>query len=269
MARQFAMEEEIHARDVQIARMRRAMQAAGIPVDDSDNVEDTFSEEGESNPEQRVPQAPIAGEGGIRRGSTFKTFMDCKPPTFKGGSDVVACNRWIRKMDQTFRSADFTEAQKVNYAIRMLEGDALEWWDTIDGVLTENARSRLTWDIFCEKIKGRYCSVGAMQRVEREFRDLKKGGMTISKFNATFTEKYQFARHCYPTEESVIRHYVDCLPYEYRATVRQRTTLTEAMDEVLKVEDDLLVCNRATGLSGEKRKWESSAGFLKKKERQT
>jgi Retrotransposon gag protein/Zinc knuckle len=133
--------------------------------------------------------------------------------------------------------------------------------------LTEATRRRMTWTNFSEKVKERFCSEGAMQRVEREFRDLKKGSMTIAKFNSTFTEKHQFARNYCPDERSLIRHYTDGLPFEYRATVRQKTTLAAAMDEALKVEDDLRTSGRALEEVGEKRKRGDTSEPSKKKDR--
>ncbi|PWA70410.1 hypothetical protein CTI12_AA285900 [Artemisia annua] len=65
-----------------------------------------------------------------RVGSTFETFMKCKPPTFKGSTDPQVYFQWFLKMDQTFDSGVFTEAQRVSYAIRMLEGSALQWWNS-------------------------------------------------------------------------------------------------------------------------------------------
>src|SRR4051812_36435947 len=95
IAREAAMREEIHARDVQIAQMRRAMRAAGIPLEgfETETEGDTFEEEAESTPEFIAPVNNVGGGagGGNMRGSTFKTLMDCKPPTFKGGENALAC----------------------------------------------------------------------------------------------------------------------------------------------------------------------------------
>src|SRR4051812_21789513 len=75
MVREAAIREEIHARDVQIAQMRRAMRAAGIPLDgfETETEGNTFEEEAESTPEFIAPVNNVVGGGGggIRRGSTF------------------------------------------------------------------------------------------------------------------------------------------------------------------------------------------------------
>ena len=128
VARMEEMAEQIRARDVQIAQMQQALRAAGLLPND-ERLEDEVQS-------RSVPRDRVVIDDD-RRGSTFKTFMGCKPPIFKGGEDSLVCFRWLRKMDQTFRSADFTEEQKVNYAIRMLDGHALEWWDSVYQLLNE------------------------------------------------------------------------------------------------------------------------------------
>ena len=136
----------------------------------------------------------------------------------------MVCMRWIRKMEQTFKSGKFTEIQRVNYAVRMLESEALEWWDSIDQALSVEAKGQLNWSKFLEMLNARFCSSGAVQRFERDFTNLVKGSMSISKYNTTFIEKLQFARHMCPTEESLVNRYVEGLPFPYRATVRVRTS---------------------------------------------
>ncbi|GKD55725.1 hypothetical protein Tco_1289112 [Tanacetum coccineum] len=54
--------------------------------------------------------------------------MKCKPPSFKGSTEPLDCLRWILKMEQTFDSWEFIEAQMLKYAIRKLDREALEWW---------------------------------------------------------------------------------------------------------------------------------------------
>nr|KAJ0196255.1 hypothetical protein LSAT_V11C700369390 [Lactuca sativa] len=52
----------------------------------------------------------------------------------------------------------------------------------------------------------------------------------------------------------LIRHYVEGLPFEYRAVVRLKTTLVEAMDEARKIVNDIAIRDRTTVRSGEKHK---------------
>ena len=73
----------------------------------------------------------------------------------------------------------------------------------VDQLLTKATRMAMTWEIFSNNVKERYCSVGAMQRVEREFLAIQKGTMSIAKYNTVFTEKLQFAHdYCLTKEKS-------------------------------------------------------------------
>ena len=159
------MENLIKSCDAQIEQMQQAMRAAGLLPDDVGGMDGFHEDEAHSGSMRKEPSVVNI----VHQGSTFKTFLGCKPPTFKGGEDSLACVRWLRKMEQTFRSAQFTEEQKVNYAVRMFEGEALEWWDSVDQTLSEATRKTMTWERFSKKVKERYCSAGAMHRVEREF----------------------------------------------------------------------------------------------------
>lgn len=52
-----------------------------------------------------------------------------------------------------------------------------------------------------------------MQSNQREFLNLLKGSMSVAKYNTTFTDKPQFARHHCPTKRSLVARYVEGLPY--------------------------------------------------------
>ncbi|CAI9282707.1 unnamed protein product [Lactuca saligna] len=230
--------------------MRQAMHAAGLlpPEGEKEGGDQSFDDEAHNRfvPGQEVVRVVIC------RGSSFKTFMDCKPPTFEGGESVVACLRWIRKIDQTFR------------VVRTFDKEALEWWDTIDTRLTEVTRRSMTWEILSKKVKDRFCSEGSIQQAQRVFLNLQKGSMTIAKYNTTFTKKSQFATDYCPTEEKLIRHYVEGLPFEYRAVVGLKTTLVETMDETRKIENDIAIRDCTIARSGKKCKWEGQLGSSEK-----
>lgn len=123
------------------------------------------------------------------RVSSFKNFMDCKPPTFKGGEDLLACMRWIKKMEQVFESGEFTSRQQVTFVVRMFEGEALDWRDSVSSAMTPDAQAALTWEGLVARMKARFCNVSAIKRNEREFLNLQKGDMKIGKYNTLFLKK--------------------------------------------------------------------------------
>ncbi|PWA56192.1 hypothetical protein CTI12_AA417370 [Artemisia annua] len=259
------LERELGRKNDELAEMRQAMIDAGLLVNRSRRNDDRREYEAESELNRYGDRTQNYDRHAYNlRGSTFESFMKCKPPSFKGSTEPLDCLRWILKMEQTFDSGEFTEPQMVKYAIRMLDGEALEWWNSVSLALSRTSRDNMTWDAFSNKIRTKYCGPGAVQRIEREFLSLQKGNMSIDKYNTAFTEKLQFAMRLCPDEKSKVDRYVQGLPYEYRTAVRIKNTLEEAMDASKVVEDDLIAKDGKSGFVGEKRKWDGSSGSSKK-----
>ncbi|PWA86609.1 hypothetical protein CTI12_AA139090 [Artemisia annua] len=258
------LERELGRKNDELAEMRQAMIDAGLLVNRSGR-NDRREYEAESELNRYGDRTQNYDRHAYNsRGSTFESFMKCKPPSFKGSTEPLDCLRWILKMEQTFDSGEFTEPQMVKYAIRMLDGEALEWWNCVSLALSRTSRDNMTWDAFSNKIKTKYCGPCAVQRIEREFLSLQRGNMSIDKYNTTFTEKLQFAMRLCPDEKSKVDRYVQGLPYEYRTAVRIKNTLEEAMDASKVVEDDLISKDGKLGFVGEKRKWDGTSGSSKK-----
>lgn len=80
----------------------------------------------------------------------------------------------------------------------------------------------------------------------------------------TFLKKLEFARRLCPNEHSLVARYVEALPADYRAIVREKTTLEAAMEEACFIEGDMAVKGQVTGVDNSKRKWDGPYGFSKK-----
>ncbi|GJQ94670.1 hypothetical protein Tco_0005809 [Tanacetum coccineum] len=62
-------------------------------------------------------------------GCSYKTFMNCKPHSFKGTEGVVGLKRWFEKIEQVFEICKCAEDDKVKFAMCTFEGRALTWWN--------------------------------------------------------------------------------------------------------------------------------------------
>lgn len=62
----------------------------------------------------------------------------------------------------------------------------------------------------------------------------------------------------------MVQRYVEELPYEYRAMVRSKATMIEAMDGACRIKKDVEVCEGTIGKGGEKSKSYGPSEFLKK-----
>ncbi|KAI3684688.1 hypothetical protein L6452_33913 [Arctium lappa] len=113
------------------------------------------------------------------RTHAYKNFLCNKPPEFSGTDSPAACLNWIQEMEQAFDSSECEEGQKAKFASRMMRGRALTWWNVTKTAMGIAAISSLTWDTFKKEVLKEYCSEMALDRIEEEFRALKKGDMTM------------------------------------------------------------------------------------------
>jgi len=61
-------------------------------------------------------QGHNSGGHGMNQYSTFKDFMDTKPPIFKEATEPLEADEWINTMEQKFRLLRLIEELKIEYA---------------------------------------------------------------------------------------------------------------------------------------------------------
>ena len=60
--------------------------------------------------------------------SSFKDFLDTKPPIFKVAEEPLQANEWLNTIEQKFHLLRVTEHQKAKNASYQLQGLAGIWW---------------------------------------------------------------------------------------------------------------------------------------------
>ena len=71
--------------------------------------------------------------------STFKEFLDTKPPIFKVAEEPLQTNEWLNTIEQKFCLLRVTEHQKADYASHQLQGPVEIWWTHFLSSLPTNA----------------------------------------------------------------------------------------------------------------------------------
>nr|KAJ0210387.1 hypothetical protein LSAT_V11C400226600 [Lactuca sativa] len=92
-----------------------------------------------------------------RRGCSYKTFMNCKPPIFNGEIDPVLSSTWIMEIEGTFDTSKCADEDKVIYAATMLKGEAIHWWGMVKEVRGREAAKNMSWDDFLRIFKENFC----------------------------------------------------------------------------------------------------------------
>jgi len=71
-----------------------------------------------------------ANPGGheVNQYSSFKDFMDTKPPVFKEVVEPLEVDEWINTMEQKFCLLRMTEELNAEYVAHQLKGPTGIWW---------------------------------------------------------------------------------------------------------------------------------------------
>ncbi|KAI3678050.1 hypothetical protein L6452_37329 [Arctium lappa] len=105
----------------------------------------------------------------------------------------------------------------------------------------------------------------SLDKLEAEFRGLKKGTLSVIDYSKIFLEKINLVGHLVPDERSKIKAYQQGLPARMRTTVRSARglTLQDVIEESLLIEDDFEAEKDERIVVGEKKKWEWSSGPIR------
>jgi hypothetical protein len=80
----------------------------------------------------------------VNQYSTFKDFMDTKPPVFREATEPLEANEWLNSIEQRFRLLRMSEDLKIEFASHQLQGLAGIWWAHHHTTFCANAP--VTWD---------------------------------------------------------------------------------------------------------------------------
>lgn len=105
-----------------------------------------------------------------------------------------------------------------------------------------------------------------MDRIEEEFRALKKGSSSVREYKRRFLEKLSLVGHVAPTEKEMIKAYLKGLPADMMSRVRnaKASTLRETIEKAKIIEDVYAQDKAEKAQVREKRKWEGQSGSSQK-----
>ena len=86
--------------------------------------------------------------------SSFKDFLDTKPPIFKVAKEPLQADEWLNTIEQKFRLLRVTEHQKTEYVSHQLQGPARIWWTHFLSSLPTNAQ--VMWNQFKLALRGQH-----------------------------------------------------------------------------------------------------------------
>ncbi|PON36370.1 hypothetical protein PanWU01x14_328950 [Parasponia andersonii] len=63
-----------------------------------------------------------------RQSSGITELKKITLPSFEGATDPLEDGKWLAQKEKAFTTLDSIDAEKVTYAIYMLQGSAYDWW---------------------------------------------------------------------------------------------------------------------------------------------
>ena len=134
-------------------------------------------------PEVRIPQ---------ERPITLIDFKKYAPPVFKGTSDPMEAEGWLKAVEKVFQALRCPEEEKVTFATFLLQDEAAAWWELELGKQGPND-TPFTWTDFRKVFYERYFPQSVRVQKFREFDRLEQGTLTVSQYASKFEELSRYA----------------------------------------------------------------------------
>ncbi|KAG6648415.1 hypothetical protein CIPAW_07G146200 [Carya illinoinensis] len=159
----------------------------------------------------------------VQAGYTYEGFLVHRTPAFTGEDNPLQTGKWIRDLERTFEVCGCTKAQQVLYASYLLQGIAIEWWET--------KRKMLVSEL------GSFAAV-SWQRFKKEFYDRKRitslvqGSMTVEQYAWRFIELGRFPSHLIAKKEIQAKRFQEDLRPDIRRMIvcHRITSFQELVD---------------------------------------
>ena len=117
---------------------------------------------------QRLPTGGASTSSSHSGGATpFKVQVNFGIPIFEGQIDVYAIHRWLNLLEGYFSVHDFSDWEKIIFALLKATPHVKDWWETYCEKKDETEASLFsivpTWNSFRDAIKEQYYPVGSYE----------------------------------------------------------------------------------------------------------
>ncbi|MQM05103.1 hypothetical protein Taro_037909, partial [Colocasia esculenta] len=141
---------------------------------------------------QAQAPAPVPQEHGHGGPSIMERFKRMAPPSFKGESQPLLTESWMREIKKIFRAIRCAEEDKVSLATYMLQDGAIE----------------VAWDEFVRLFRAKFVPEHIQDKMEQEFLTLTQGSMMVLEYEVRFAELSKHAPHIVADERRKAKKFV-------------------------------------------------------------
>lgn len=87
----------------------------------------------------------------------FKVIHVVKLSEYEVSRDRNVTMKYITRTNRVFRASGYRDDQRVIYALQLLRGQDLIWWERVYQTLGDDVEENMYWDEFVGQIKTKYC----------------------------------------------------------------------------------------------------------------
>ncbi|XP_052619793.1 uncharacterized protein LOC128126098 [Lactuca sativa] len=149
-------------------------------------------EEHKKNNDNGKEEATGESSREMTRHPSFKTFKSSGATEFSGFLNPIVVLTWIQNIEKVLCISHVDNEDTANYAPAMLTGEALVWREATYEALNGFDQDNLSWELFKTHFLGKYCPLDMSRRLEKEFLELKQGGMIVNDYETQFNQKAWF-----------------------------------------------------------------------------
>ncbi|MQL87755.1 hypothetical protein Taro_020303 [Colocasia esculenta] len=173
-----------------------------------------------------VPQAQDHGGPSI-----MERFRRMLAPSFKGESDPLLAESWMREFEKIFQVVRCADGDKVTLATYMLQERADVWWASLLRTRFEDSAIDVAWDEFVRFFRAKFVPEHIQDRMEQEFLSLTQGSKTVLEHETTFAKLSKYAPHIVADERRKAKKFVMGLKpsLRMRLVAFDHCTLDEAL----------------------------------------
>ncbi|MQM06471.1 hypothetical protein Taro_039295 [Colocasia esculenta] len=188
---------------------------------------------------QTQAPAPVPQEHGHGGPSIMERFKRMALPSFKGESQPLLVESWMREVEKIFWAIRCAEEDKVSlatYMLYVLKERADVWWASVLCTRYEDGSIEVTWAEFMKLFWAKFIPEHIHDKMEHEFLSLTQGSMIVLEYEVRFVELSKYAPHIVVDERRKAKKFVMRLKPSLRSRLVafDHCTLDEALSKACR-----------------------------------
>ncbi|TXG70315.1 hypothetical protein EZV62_005250 [Acer yangbiense] len=149
---------------------------------------------------------------------TLERFKKLGPLTFKGSSDPLVAEAWLKHLEKIFVAIGCDDNRRVIFASFVLQNEADHWWDAASRLIRarldtapDTANAPITWDMFLVAFNEKYFPDRVRDKMESDFLSLIQGSKLVAEYEEIFNSLSRHVPTLVATETSRCRRFFEGL----------------------------------------------------------